>query len=115
MPGSPRQDIMDKQFLYSEQKQGKATFKLNETDTTWNQIWLFPATLCEPSDERARTPTRFGSELDRPQGLIQGLVRVITGDSAKATFYSALILPEKPYEIYIPIEATWLPRGNLGI
>ena len=59
------------------------------------------------SDERARTPTRFGSELDRPQGLIQGLVRVITRDSAKATFYSALILPDKPYEIYIPIEATW--------
>ena len=46
MPGSPRQDIMGKQFLFSEQKQGKATFKLNETDLTWSQIWLFPATLC---------------------------------------------------------------------
>ena len=54
-----------------------------------------PCNTVSRSDGRARTTTRFGSELDRPQGLIQGLVRVITGDSAEATFYSVLNPPRQ--------------------
>lgn len=51
---------------------------------------------------------RFGSELGPPQRLVQvqGLVRMTTGDSAKATFYSVL-LPNKPCKRYTPTEVTW--------
>ena len=42
---SPKQAVMDKQLPFSKQKQAKAMFNVKETDLTWSQNWLFPATL----------------------------------------------------------------------